>query len=198
MCCWWWWQLGPRSLRMACRIDRGRRLLIAYILRDVGRVARSGMQNLLWLILPCFSFGNFFLLLNRNLARYCGVPLIFTTEQTKQFPGLISISSSEVSTPSASWSWWPERALLCSWRLGAMLLPLGIVSPIVTWGGIMDWLDMPRVESSSEAPGHLRVFVGFFLSLPKVIVGSDVLIHFLEKLLQGLWWLSCKVLRHWS
>jgi hypothetical protein len=42
---------------------------------------------------------------------------------------------------------------------------------------------MPRVESSSEAPGHLRVSVGFFPSLPKVIVGSDVLIHFLEKLL---------------
>jgi hypothetical protein len=45
---------------------------------------------------------------------------------------------------------------------------------------------MPRVESSSEAPGHLGVFVGSFHSLSKVIVGSDVLIHFLEKLLQGL------------
>ena len=58
---------------------------------------------------------------------------------------------------------------------------------------------MPRVESSSEAPGHLRVSVGFFPSLPKVIVGSDVLIHFLEKLLQGLQWLPCKVLcrRSW-
>ena len=57
---------------------------------------------------------------------------------------------------------------------------------------------MPRVESSSEAPGHLKVSVGFFPSLLKVIVGSDVRIHFLEKLLQGLWWLSCKVLRRWS
>jgi hypothetical protein len=57
---------------------------------------------------------------------------------------------------------------------------------------------MPRVESSSEAFGHLGVSVGFFPSLPKVIIGSDVLIHFLEKLLQGLCWLSCKILRRWS
>jgi hypothetical protein len=62
----------------------------------------------------------------------------------------------------------------------------------------MDHPDMPRVESSSEASGHLGVSVGFFPSLPKVIVGSDVLIHFLEKLLQGLRWLSCKILRRWS
>jgi hypothetical protein len=46
----------------------------------------------------------------------------------------------------------------------------------------MDRPDVPRVESSSDAPGHLGVSVGFFASLPKVIVGSDVLIHFLEKL----------------
>jgi hypothetical protein len=57
----------------------------------------------------------------------------------------------------------------------------------------MDRPDMPSVESSSEAPGHLGVFVGFFPSLSKVIVGSDVLVHFLEKLLQGLWWVSCKI-----
>jgi hypothetical protein len=54
---------------------------------------------------------------------------------------------------------------------------------------------MPGVESSSEAPSHFRVSVGFFPSLPKVIVSSDVLVHFLEKLLQGLWWLPCEVLR---
>jgi hypothetical protein len=57
---------------------------------------------------------------------------------------------------------------------------------------------MPGVESPSEAPGHFRVFVGFFPSLPKVIVGSDVLVHFLEKLLQGLWWLPYEVLRRGS
>jgi hypothetical protein len=53
---------------------------------------------------------------------------------------------------------------------------------------------MPGVESPSEAPGHFRVSVGFFPSLSNVIVGSDVLVHFLEKLLQGLWWLPCEVL----
>jgi hypothetical protein len=58
----------------------------------------------------------------------------------------------------------------------------------------MDRPDMPRVESSAEAPGHLRVSVGFFPSLLKVIVGSDVFIHFLEELLQGLWWFPCKIL----
>jgi hypothetical protein len=62
----------------------------------------------------------------------------------------------------------------------------------------MDRPDMPRVESSSEAPSHLGVSVGFFPSLPKVIVGFDVLIYFLEKLLQGLRWLSCKILCRWS
>jgi hypothetical protein len=59
------------------------------------------MQNLLRLILPCFSFGNFFLLLNHDLARPCGMTFVFAAEQTKQFPGLISISSSDASAPSA-------------------------------------------------------------------------------------------------
>jgi hypothetical protein len=58
----------------------------------------------------------------------------------------------------------------------------------------MDHPDMPRVESSSEALGHLGVSVGFFPSLLKVIVGSDLLVHFLEELLQGLWRLPCKIL----
>jgi hypothetical protein len=54
--------------------------------------------------------------------------------------------------------------------------------------------DMPRVESSSKAPSHLRVSVGFFPSVQKAIVGSDVFVHFLEELLQGLLWLPCKIL----
>jgi hypothetical protein len=57
---------------------------------------------------------------------------------------------------------------------------------------------MPAVESSSEAPGHLRVSVSFFPSLAKIIISSDVFIHFLENLLQGLWRLPCKILRRWS
>jgi hypothetical protein len=57
---------------------------------------------------------------------------------------------------------------------------------------------MPGVESSSEAPSHLRVSVSFFPSLPEIIISSDVFIHFLEKLLQALHWLPCKILCRWS
>jgi hypothetical protein len=45
---------------------------------------------------------------------------------------------------------------------------------------------MPRVNSSSEAPSHLRKFVSFLPSLAEVIVSPDVLIHFLKQLLQSL------------
>jgi hypothetical protein len=45
---------------------------------------------------------------------------------------------------------------------------------------------MPRVDSSSEAPRHLRKSISFFPSLAEVIVGPDVLIHFLKQLLQSL------------
>jgi hypothetical protein len=37
-----------------------------------------------------------------------------------------------------------------------MLLPLGLTSSIITWVGIVDRPNMPRVNSSSEAPSHLR------------------------------------------
>jgi hypothetical protein len=59
---------------------------------------------------------------------------------------------------------------------------------------------MPRVDSSSEAPGHFRESVSFFSSLAKVIVSPDVLIHFLEQLLQSLWGLPGEVRSHrsWS
>jgi hypothetical protein len=58
--------------------------------------------------------------------------------------------------------------------------------------------DMPGVESSSEAPSHLGVSVGLFSSSPKVIVSPDIFVHLLEKLFQSLWWLSGKILHHWS
>jgi hypothetical protein len=57
---------------------------------------------------------------------------------------------------------------------------------------------MPRVDSSSEAPGHLRESISFLPSLAKVIVSPDVLIHFLKQLLQSLWWLPSEVLSHRS
>jgi hypothetical protein len=53
---------------------------------------------------------------------------------------------------------------------------------------------MPWVDSSSEAPGHLRESVGFLPSLAKVIVSPDVFIHLLKQLLQSLWRLSSKIL----
>jgi hypothetical protein len=45
---------------------------------------------------------------------------------------------------------------------------------------------MPRVDSSSKAPGHLRESVSFLPSLVKVVVSPDVLNHFLKQLLQSL------------
>jgi hypothetical protein len=61
---------------------------------------------------------------------------------------------------------------------------------------IVDYSDMSWMKPSLEAPSHLRVFVGFLPSLSKIIVSSDVLIHFLEKLLQGLRRFPEKILCH--
>jgi hypothetical protein len=55
---------------------------------------------------------------------------------------------------------------------------------------------MPRVDSSSEAPSHLRESVSFFPSLVEVVVRPDVLIHFLKQLLQGLRGFPGEVLGH--
>jgi hypothetical protein len=57
---------------------------------------------------------------------------------------------------------------------------------------------MPRVDSSSEALGHLRESVSFLPSLAEVVVSPDVLIHFLKQLLQSLWGLFGEVLSHRS
>jgi hypothetical protein len=63
----------------------------------------------------------------------------------------------------------------------------------------MDRSDVLRVNSSSEAPGHLRKHVCFFPSLAEIIISPDILIHLLKKLLQGLWGLPGKILsrRSW-
>jgi hypothetical protein len=59
---------------------------------------------------------------------------------------------------------------------------------------------MPRLNSSSEAPSHLRKSVSFLPSLAEVIVSPSVLIHFLKQLLQSLGGFSGEVLsrRPWS
>jgi hypothetical protein len=45
---------------------------------------------------------------------------------------------------------------------------------------------MPRVDSSSEAPSHLRKPISFLPYLAEIIISLDVLIHFLKQLLQSL------------
>ena len=57
---------------------------------------------------------------------------------------------------------------------------------------------MPKMKPPSEAPGHLGKPIGLLPSLAKIIVGSDVLIHLLKQLLQGLWRLSSKILSYRS
>jgi hypothetical protein len=58
---------------------------------------------------------------------------------------------------------------------------------------------MPRVDSSFEAPGHLRESVSFLHFLAEIVVSPDVVIHLLKQLLQSLWGLSGEVLsrRSW-
>jgi hypothetical protein len=59
---------------------------------------------------------------------------------------------------------------------------------------------MPRVDCSSEAPSHLRKPISFVPSLVEIIIGPDVLIHFLKQLLQSLRGFHGEVLsrRSWS
>ena len=61
-----------------------------------------------------------------------------------------------------------------------------MVVPVLTLTGIMYCSDMPWVESSSEAPSHLRKSISLLPSLVEVVVSLDVLIHFLKQLLQSL------------
>jgi hypothetical protein len=54
--------------------------MIAHILWYVGRMARSGAQDLLRLILSSFSFCDLLLLLDSNLAHSCSMALVLTIE----------------------------------------------------------------------------------------------------------------------
>jgi hypothetical protein len=80
-----------------------------------------------------------------------------------------------------------------------MLWPLKLASSVITLAGVMDLSDMPRVDSSSEAPSHLRKPISFFPSLAEIIISPDVLIHTLKEFLQGLRGFPGKVLsrRSW-
>jgi hypothetical protein len=74
-----------------------------------------------------------------------------------------------------------------------VLAALRVISPVIVGIGIVDCSDVPGVESSSEAPSHLRIPICFLPSLVEIFVSSNVFIHLLEKFLQGLWWLPCKI-----
>ena len=75
-----------------------------------------------------------------------------------------------------------------------MLWPLKLSSSVITLAGVMDRSDMPRVDSSFEAPSHFRKPVGFFPSLAKIIISPYVFIHLLKELLHGLRGFPGKVL----
>jgi hypothetical protein len=64
-----------------------------------------------------------------------------------------------------------------------VLVPLVVIASVLTLAEIVYCSHMPWVEPSSEAPGHLRISISFLPSLPEIVIGSDVLIHLLEKLL---------------
>jgi hypothetical protein len=57
---------------------------------------------------------------------------------------------------------------------------------------------MPRMDSPSEAPSHLRKSISLLPSLSEVIISPDVLIHFLKRLLQSLGGFPSEVLGHRS
>ena len=109
---WWWrWRLLPRCLGLTCRSNISCRV-IAYIFWNVRRMVRSSVHDLLRLTLLCCSFCYLLLLLDGNMAHPGGMALVFTTEQAKCSPWLISKSSAEAPGASASWSWRSEGALL--------------------------------------------------------------------------------------
>jgi hypothetical protein len=64
---------------MASRSNKSCRM-ISHIFWYVGRLARSSVQDLLRLILLSFGFRDLLLLLNGELAHFCSMALVLTTE----------------------------------------------------------------------------------------------------------------------
>jgi hypothetical protein len=136
---WWWWQLGPGSWGMACRSNRSRRLLIAYVFWDVWGITRSSVEDLLRLILLRLNFGNFLLLLNCDLACSCCVALVFATKETVHLSRLIAKpSSTETSSSSAPRSRWSERSMLDARRMRTVMAMLNIVGPFIIGIGFVN------------------------------------------------------------
>jgi hypothetical protein len=134
---WWRRRLLPGSLRLTCRSNRNCRV-VAYIFCDVRRMVRSSVHDLLRLSLLCCSFGYLLLLLDGNMAHPGGMALVFTTEQAKYSPWLISKPSAEAPGASASWSWRPEGALLLPRSLCGALWPLLLTSLIIILSRVMN------------------------------------------------------------
>jgi hypothetical protein len=55
---------------------------------------------------------------------------------------------------------------------------------------------MPRVDSFSEAPSHLKKPISFFPFVAEIIIDPDIHIHFLKQLLQSLRGFPDEVLSH--
>jgi hypothetical protein len=124
---------------MVCRSNRGHRLLVAYILRDIRRIARSSVEDLLRLILPRFSFSNFLLLLNGNMSCPCCVAFVLATKKAAQLSGLIAKpSTTKTSSSSTSQSWWSKGSLLQARSLRTMMAMLSIAGPIIVGIGVVD------------------------------------------------------------
>jgi hypothetical protein len=64
-----------------------------------------------------------------------------------------------------------------------MMVALSIIGPFIVGIGVMDGSDMTGMKFSSEALGHIREPVCFLPSLAKIIIGPDILVHLLKKLL---------------
>jgi hypothetical protein len=64
---------------MASLSNRSYRM-IAHIFWYIGRVARSSVQDLLWLILSSFGFCDPLSLQNGDLTHSCGTTLVLTIE----------------------------------------------------------------------------------------------------------------------
>jgi hypothetical protein len=124
---------------MACQSDRNHRLLVTHILRDIRRIARSSVEDLLWLTLTRFSFSNFLLLLNGNMACPCCVALVLTTKKAPQLSGLIAKpSTTKTSSSSTSRSSWSEGSLLHARSLRTMMAMLSIAGPVIVGVGFVD------------------------------------------------------------
>jgi hypothetical protein len=121
---------------MACRSDRSHKLLVTHILRDIGRIARS---SVLRLTLSRFSFSNFLLLLNGNMACPCCLALVLATKKAVQLLGLIAKpSTTKTFSSSTSRSWWSEGSLLHARSLRTMMAMLSIAGPVIVGVGVVD------------------------------------------------------------